>query len=112
MEEADGNVSEVDDGADFEVTDASLIAILDDGDESESDVEFEDESLSMGAEVEEETIEEFVMRDLESKRKALSILCSAMVLVVFFVFILRNDIAFPAMLPEDGKVPNYASCEL
>ena len=71
-------------------------------DGEEVDVEFDDE-MTVWRE------SKAVIRGLKFKGRALSIICSVMVVVVFFVFILRNDIAFPAMLPEDGKVFNYAS---
>ena len=71
--------------------------------ESTASDEFEEESMVSIMERED------VVQRLKFKGRALSIICSLLVVVVFFVFTLRNDIAFPEFLPEDGKIFNYAS---
>jgi len=48
--------------------------------------------------------------DLKSKSIAISVVWTILIVLLFFGWILRNDVAIPEMVPNGGKLINYASC--
>jgi len=78
--------------------------------ENENDLESEDNAFGFDQEEEIGKISKSEVEvGLKYKGRAMSITLSTLVVVVFFVFILRNDIAYPELLPQDGKLFIYAS---